>query len=131
MINFSFSEFLNSDTAKKNNINNLPDISSFDNLLYLIVFCLQPIRNLINKPIIITSGYRCANLNKILGGAVNSQHLNGQAADFIVKNMTPEKIINIILKSDIKFDQLINEHDKWVHISYNKEKNRHQVFKIK
>ena len=99
--------------------------------LHLIVFCLQPIRNLINKPIIITSGYRCANLNKILGGAVNSQHLNGQAADFIVKNMTPEKIINIILKSDIKFDQLINEHDKWVHISYNKEKNRHQVFKIK
>ena len=131
MINFSFSEFLNSDTAKKNNIDNFPDISSFDNLLHLIVFCLQPIRNLINKPIIITSGYRCANLNKILGGAVNSQHLNGQAADFIVKNMTPEKTINIILKSDIKFDQLINEHDKWVHISYNKEKNRHQVFKIK
>ena len=128
-LNFKFSELIHSDTAIKKNINNMPDINSLDCMLDLIYFCLQPIREDFNLPLIITSGYRCAEVNKIVGGASNSQHLKGQAADFIIKNKTPAEIINQILKTNIEFDQLINEYNRWVHISFVKGKNRRQILK--
>lgn len=121
------SELIRSDVASKNGINNTPNPSSLDNLFDLIVYCLQPVRNAIDKPMIITSGYRCTKLNKLVGGVKNSHHLIGCAADFIVAGLNPSEIINIILKSDIRFNQLINEYDKWVHISYIKDKNKNQV----
>lgn len=128
-LNFKFSELIYSDTAVKNNINNMPDINSLDNMLDLIYFCLQPIRDKIGKPMIITSGYRCQQVNKLVGGAVNSQHTKGQAADFTIKGMTPAQIIFQISVMGIEYDQLINEYDKWVHISFNKGYNRKQLLK--
>lgn len=128
-LNFKFSELIYSDTAVKNNINNMPDINSLDNMLDLIYFCLQPIRDKIGKPMIITSGYRCPQVNKLVGGAANSQHTKGQAADFTIKGMTPAQIIFQISVMGIEYDQLINEYDKWVHISFNKGNNRKQLLK--
>ena len=92
---------------------------------------MQPIRDVIAKPMIISSGYRSKALNKKVGGSVNSQHLSGQAVDFTVKNMKPDEIINIIKKNNIEFDQLINEYDRWVHVSFNSGKNRKQILYIK
>ncbi|MBR5304994.1 MAG: hypothetical protein IKU37_09240 [Candidatus Gastranaerophilales bacterium] len=126
MINFKMSELIYSEIANKNNISNVPDINSLDNLLNLIVYCLQPIRNLINKPMIITSGFRSKKLNQFVGGIYNSQHLLGCAADFKVLNMSTKDVVKIILNSNIEFDQLINEYDSWVHISFLKNKNRKQ-----
>ena len=131
LINFKISEFLKSDTAAKNNINNIPDFNSLDNILDLIINCMQPIRNLFNLPVIITSGFRCQKLNKIVGGSANSQHLVGCAADFKIKSLTPDKIIHKIKNTNNEYDQIINEYDKWVHISYRKDKNRKQILKIK
>lgn len=128
-LNFKISELIHSDIAIQNNINNMPDINSLDNMLELIFHCLQPIRNLIKKPMIITSGFRNQQINFLAGGAINSQHKEGKAADFIIKGMTPKEIIEIIKKSDIEYDQLICEFDKWVHISFNKDKNRKQILK--
>lgn len=130
-LNFKLSELIHSDKANQYNINNMPDINSLDNLLDLIHFCLQPVRDKIGKPMIITSGFRCPEVNKLVGGKTNSQHLKGQAADFIIKGMTPQQIIFKIATMGIEYDQLINEYDKWVHISFNKGKNRKQPpFKI-
>lgn len=130
-LNFKISELIYSDIARKRNINNMPDAQKLDNILNLIVHCLQPIRNKIKKPMIITSGYRCPAVNKWAGGKPNSQHQNGQAADFQIKGMEPAEIINKIKEYNIEYDQLINEYDKWVHISYIKGKNRNQPpFKI-
>ena len=126
---FTISELLYSDVANKNNISNIPDKNALDNILCLIFYCLQPIRNLIGKPMIITSGYRCSSLNSLVGGVSNSQHTKGEAVDFIVKAMKPNHIIDIIKDSSIEFDQLINEFDKWVHISFSKSKNRKQILK--
>lgn len=131
MLNFKMSELIRSDIAAQNKINNMPDADSLDNLLNLIFYCLQPIRNLIKKPMIISSGFRNPQVNKLANGKANSQHLKGQAADFKISGMTPAQIINIIKNSDIEYDQLINEYDKWVHVSFAKGKNRKQPpFKI-
>lgn len=129
-------ELIHSDTAAKNNINNMPDITSLDCMLNLIVECLQPLRTKLGKPMIITSGYRNKQVNKLVGGAVDkngnptSQHCKGQAADFYVKGMTIQQVIDFVKKSGVEYDQLINEYDKWIHISYNKGHNRKQCFKI-
>lgn len=135
-LNFKMSELLRSDTANKYNINNMPDINSLDCMLDLICYVLQPLRDKIGKPIIISSGYRNWQVNKLVGGAVDkngnpkSQHCKGQAADFTIPGMTIQQIIDFIKKSGIEYDQLINEYDKWVHISFDKNHNRKQCFKI-
>lgn len=129
-LNFKMSELIYSDVAIKNNINNQPDINSLDCLLDLIFFVLQPLRDKVGKPVIISSGYRCPVLNKKVGGVATSQHCQGQAADFTIKGMSINAIIEVIKRSGIEYDQLINEYDKWVHVSFVKGKNRKQHFKI-
>ena len=129
MLNFKISELIHSDTAVKNNINNMPDINSLDFMLDLICNCLQPIREKLNRPMIITSGFRNSQVNKLVGGVSTSQHTKGQAVDFIVSGMTPAQIIEKIKSYGVEYDQLINEYDKWVHISYVKGKNRKQILK--
>jgi hypothetical protein len=126
------SELLHSDIAEKYNISNIPDKKSLDNMLILMLECLQPIRNYINKPMIISSGYRSPRLNghPLIQGKDDSQHITGQAVDFTVKGLTPKQIIEKVIASGVEFDQLINEHNIWVHISYNKGKNRKQVLNI-
>lgn len=133
-LNFKISELIHSDTATKYNINNMPDVNSLDNMLNLIIYCLQPIRDKIKKPMIITSGYRSLEVNRIVGGATNSQHRTGQAVDFKISGMTPRQIVDFIKKSGIEYDQLIEEYSNntsWVHISYNKGKNRKQTLLYK
>lgn len=122
-MNFKISELIHSDKAILFNINNMPDINSLDNMLDLIVYCLQPIRDKLKKPMIITSGFRCGRLNDVVNGAKNSQHLYGQAVDFVVEGMTPKQIVEFIKNSGVEFDQIIEEHT-WVHISFIKNNNR-------
>ena len=128
-LNFKISELTYSETANIYKINNMPDIKSLDNMLELIYYCLQPIRDKLQKPMTITSGYRCSKVNNLVGGANNSQHAKGQAVDFIVKDMTPTQVVDFIKKSGIEFDQLINEYNKWTHISFVKGNNRKQILK--
>lgn len=128
-LNFTMSELINSDEAKKHGINNIPNNKQvLDNLLLLITECLQPIRNYIGKPIQVTSGYRCQTLNNLptIRGAKNSQHLTGQAADIVIKGMAPKQVIEKIKASGVEYDQLINEFNLWTHVSYSKDRNRKQ-----
>ena len=129
-LNFSISELIHSDNAIKAGLDNTPTIKEIDNMVDLIFYCLQPIRDKLKKPMIITSGYRSQKVNFLCGGAMNSQHLKGQAVDFHVNGMTIQQVIDFISKSGVEFDQLINERDKWVHISFNKGKNRGKVLKV-
>ena len=132
-LNFTMSELLKSDVAEKYNISNIPDKQSLDNMLILICECLQPLRNYIGKPMIISSGYRSPRLNghPLINGAPNSQHVTGQAVDFTIKGMTPRQIIEKIDASGVEFDQCINEKNIWIHLSYNKDNNRRQIMYIK
>ena len=132
MLNFSIKELCYSKIAQIEKIENSPSILVCDNLLNLIFYCLQPLRDKLGKPIIITSGYRSEKLNRhpLINGVLNSQHLLGQAVDIKVNGAKPKDLISWIDKTGVPYDQLINEKDKWVHISYVKNRNRRQKFNL-
>lgn len=129
---FTISELTKSTTAKMYGIDNQPSPEVVDNLEVLINECLDNIRELWNRPIFINSGYRCKELNDKVKGSKTSDHLKGMAADITVGSKEAnERLFNLILKSGIKFTQLINESDyTWIHISYNKNNLKTQVLKI-
>ena len=57
---------------------------------------LQRLRDVVNKPIRINSAYRSPEHNAKVGGAVNSQHLFGRAADITIKDFTPKQVFDLI-----------------------------------
>lgn len=115
---FTLSEFIHSATANRLGIDNIPTFDVVDNLNRLADY-LDGIRAKVDKPILVSSGYRCPMLNKAVGGAANSQHLKGLAADIVCSDMnTLEKVI----RETGGFDQFIKEHRKgstsfWFHVS--------------
>lgn len=132
---FTLEEFTKSHTADVNKIENYPDKDSLENLKQLCKYVLQPIRDTINIPIHITSGYRKPLLNDLVGGASSSQHIKGQASDIIAEKISAYSLYQLIKQMYrdrlLSFDQCIyedNEKTQWVHISYNpvKKKNREE-----
>lgn len=119
--NFLLRELLISDYATRNNITEqyTPSDPIVRNLRALCTNILQPLRDKTRRSVHITSGYRCERTNSGIGGAPTSQHLKGQAADIHQSNRSTEELYQYIKKSGIPFDQLIQEFDRWVHISYN------------
>lgn len=130
---FSIAELTHSNKAILHGIDNTPDLESIDNMLNLIFYCLNPIRTALKKPMLVSSGYRCKELNAKVGGASNSQHTKGQAIDFIVDEMKIKDVIKFIRNTNIEYDQLIYEKRgaaEWIHISYVKGRNRNQYLEI-
>ena len=82
MRHFSFKEMIRSATAGKQGIDNMPkEVGIIDNLDLLIEQVLEPLRVAMGFPVVISSGYRCKELNKAVGGVTNSLHMQGRAAD--------------------------------------------------
>jgi len=129
--NFTLDELLRSNEADAKGINEqyTPPQEVVGNLDTLARLVLQPLRDKLGKPLNVSSGYRCTRVNTAIGGVHNSQHLFGQAADTEVPGMTIEDWFKWVLESGIEFDQLIQEFNQWVHISYNEGHNRHEVFR--
>jgi len=127
--NFTLEELTYSKTAEIYRIINAPTADIIKNLGALVQNVLQPLRNKLKKPIVVTSGYRCKLLNARVGGSSTSQHLYGQAVDIIVNGMGTYELYEYIKKSGLKYDQLILEETRngsWVHISYCTKLNRNQ-----
>lgn len=125
--NFSLHELISSQAATRLNISQQfnPPESVIKNLEALCVNVLQPLRDAIRQPLQISSGYRCPEVNKSIGGATNSQHLTGQAADIQCFALGNEKLFKKIVSLQLPFDQMINEFNyAWVHVSYNADRNR-------
>lgn len=131
---FTIRELIKSNTAQRKGIINIPNKNEENNLIALVDNILDPLRQAYGKPIIVTSGFRCKELNKIVGGAYNSQHSLGEAVDITSLEDTREenkKIFQLIQQLNLPFDQLINEYNfDWVHVSYS-NKNRRQILSIK
>lgn len=135
MKNFKLSEFFDSIAADRNGIKNEPSIDERAtierNINLLVDNVLDPIRDRICTPIIITSGYRCPKVNRLVGGVNNSQHMSGCAADFHVRGFTPLMMRQVFLDiyDTIEFDQLIYYRSKnIIHVSYVENGNRHEAF---
>jgi len=131
--NFTLEELCASATAKAKGIRNNPGQTDIVSLCALAHQILQPLRNAMNEPIKIGSGYRSLALNRAVGGVNNSQHMKGEAADLCIDGDMKKgrRWFNWIL-DNCDFDQLIMEHNAkgsyWVHVSYRADgNNRHQV----
>lgn len=133
MKHFTLRELIKSDTAIRKGIKNVPNRQEEQNLIALVDKILDPLREAYKKPIIVTSGFRCEELNRLIGGSKTSQHRTGQAVDIRTIPDTPEenkKLYDLIIQLNLPFDQLIDEHNfDWVHVSFS-EKNRKQLLKI-
>jgi len=107
---------------------NTPPESLHDNLADLMV-TMDRIRDVLGKPVRITSAYRSPEVNAAIRGAKNSAHLRGLAADFVCGGQDPKDICRQIIDAGIEFDQLIAEYrggQRWVHIGLDTGM-RHQV----
>jgi hypothetical protein len=132
---FTLAEMCESQTAEKHGIANIPSSEAVANMRRLCEGCLEPLREALGLPIIITSGYRTKALNNhILHSARKSQHVSGQAADFYVEGASRRELLikafrQIILDEDIDYDQLIL-YPTFIHVSYvSRTANRHNLTK--
>ena len=113
---FTLAELTQSDAAIRLGIPNKPTPADMANLGRLAQ-TLEKVREAIRKPIMVTSAYRCEAVNSAIGGAKNSQHMQGLAADIKVPGMTPYEVCMTIMRAGIEYDQLILEFGAWTHIS--------------
>ena len=124
--NFSPEEFFASETACERNIKNMTDDQDILINLNFTASKMQEIRNLLGYSIRINSGYRCLELNRAVGSKDTSQHIKGQACDFVCPDYgTPEQIIHYLKKNNIEVDQCLCEGN-WIHVSIKKEGNRNE-----
>jgi zinc D-Ala-D-Ala carboxypeptidase len=129
--NFLLSELIKSDIAIRKGIDNYPkDKAVINNLAKLCQKILQPCRDKFGK-IHPTSGFRCLELNRLIGSKDSSQHILGQAVDFEIPSVPNYKLAYWIRDNIPVFDQIILEHyikgqpgSGWVHVSLKEKGNR-------
>lgn len=131
---FTLHELTRSSMAESYIIKNIPSTDEIVALNALVDNILDPARTAIGQPIIVTSGYRCPELNKRVGGVATSQHTRGEAADITLKNRNNNLLLARTIYELGTFDQLILESaDRratqcdWIHVSYSRTGNRHQT----
>ena len=121
---FTIKELTSSATALREGIDNRPSKCAYHLLHVLVDQLLDPIREAWGEPIVVSSGYRCKELNNLVGGAQHSHHLIGCAADIIAGNRDDHRrrfklIVQMQQEGRIRFTQLIAEDNyRWLHISY-------------
>ena len=127
---FTLAELIHSETAARLDIDNTPSEEIIDNLKFLSEK-LEYVRVLLGSPMLISSGYRSCLLNDALGSKRTSAHTRGLAVDFISPSFgTPKEIVQAIVDSDIEYDQVILEFDRWVHLAFSKDEPRKQALII-
>ena len=133
--NISLDELTKSQIAERKGINNNPNPAQIENLKALATNILQPVRSHFDKPLIISSGFRTAQLCIEIGSVPTSQHCadnNAAAADFEIPGVDNRELA-LWIKSELEYDQLILEFYKdneptsgWIHCSYSTNANRNQ-----
>lgn len=125
--NFTLREFTKSETATSKGLNNTPSAEVVENLTHLVCKLIQPLRDIIDTPLTINSGYRSKVLNRAVGGVPSSQHLKGEAAD--IRCYDPKKLLAALTDSGLEFDQAIL-YPTFLHLSLKRSGvNRNRVIK--
>lgn len=105
-------------------LDNTPNDAELENLKRLAEFLEQVKTVLGGKPIMVNSAFRSKAVNDAVGSKDTSQHRIGCAADLRVPSMTPDQVVKAIIASDLGYDQVIREFDRWTHISIPNEAAR-------
>lgn len=116
---FSLEEMTYSQIGARLGIDSTAPPQVFRNLVRLCDQILEPLRNAISRPIVVSSGYRCAELNKIVHGSTNSDHLRGSAADITAPGMSLDELADKVrtLAPYVPLKQAIVEYASWMHVS--------------
>lgn len=114
---FTLEEMVFSQTAARMGIDNTPSPQVIHNL-YRVCQALEMVRQEMGElPVLVSSGYRSAALNKAVGGAAASRHVLGLAVDFTVPRYGPTlRVAKAIATCGLQFDQVIHEYGRWVHL---------------
>ena len=131
---FTVAEMVKSETADRRGIDNRLPKALICNVNGLIDNVLDPLREAYSKPITVTSGYRCEELNKAVRGSKTSEHMKGMAADIVGTPNTKDenrKLFSLVQELNLPFTQLIDEKNfSWVHVSYDSCNVKKQVLKL-
>lgn len=106
---------------------NIAEAQKYPGKMYQLAGFAERVREIIGKPVIINSGFRCVKLNNHIGGGLTSQHLYAEALDIRVSGKTSKEVYQILAASDLKYDQLILERSgtaQWVHVSIGSKKEK-------
>jgi hypothetical protein len=133
------SEVTRSESAKRNQISNMPTPEHIENFKLLAEKIFEPVREHFKVPIHISSGYRSKELNAKIGGSATSQHCKGEAIDIDMDgspNGVTNKMVFDYIKDNLKYTQLIAEFPvngdlSWVHIGYNKGNLKNEILVAK
>ena len=139
---FTLEEFVRSRKAQVRGIKNEPPAEAVEGLKLLVQHILEPLRLAWGQPIFVTSGYRSPALNRAVGGARNSQHRLGQAADIVADlSLLNYDLGRLIIQLSLPFDQLIFEgcyveyvagrpqhRCRWIHVSYGPRQRREIIY---
>ena len=111
---FTLEELTHTDHREFDNVPNEDELAN----LYRLADFLEQVKALLGgKPIIVNSAFRSAEVNRAVGSSDKSQHRRGCAADIRVPGMTPDEVVKAIVSSDLPYDQVIREFDRWTHVS--------------
>jgi len=135
----SYKEAVGSNYAKQYGIKNKPNEEQVENMKLLAKEVFEPLREWVGCPIRVNSMFRSLELNTALKGSITSSHMKGEAMDITSMACDKEDCKTNLdmfhyIKDNLEFDQLIWEfgaEPKWLHVSYNKDKNRKQVLVTK
>lgn len=115
---FSLEELTFSQEAARRGIDNTPTME-IANQLDMTANQMDKVRDLLGHPVLVSSGYRCPELNAAVRGSPTSSHMCGEAVDFTCPKFgTVREVFDAVRRSYIRFDQLIIEYGRWVHIGF-------------
>ena len=119
-------------TVTNTGLQNIPTQKEQANLRLLVEKILDPLREMYGKPITINSAYRSPMVNARIGGAKNSEHMTGCAADITAGSKEENKKLFALIRDNFTFRQLIDEKEyTWIHVSYNEKDNKKQILHLK
>ena len=124
---FTLAEMTVSQEAARSGLKNVPNAAQVESLLLLCQNVLEPLRVRLKRPVVVNSGFRSPTVNRRIGGAANSQHCKGQAADIIVPGMSVAEVVARIRKMGLPYDQLLDEYGQWVHVIYGPRHRRQRI----
>ena len=111
---FSLEELTHTDHRE---YDNTPNDAELENLKRLAEFLEEVKKTLGGRPIMVNSAFRSKQVNDAVGSKDSSQHRIGCAVDIRVPELTPNDVVKAVIASNLGYDQVIREFDRWTHIS--------------